>query len=196
MVDTRSGKSTIPYSKAQEEQAAAILRERREKKEFLRQAKMKMIAEEQAAKKKKLEEEMKRLQQKEEELMKAAVEEEVEEKEEQQEEMPLRKRRLGEGEGSNGTKEDDPWVERRISEWVANLSLGEDEEAMLYIPQDEKEAAIKEIEAVSDPLERQAIENEKRLDWKLRLARRRRGGRRKPTEWLEKWKAYRRVDKK
>ncbi|GBG85276.1 hypothetical protein CBR_g39844 [Chara braunii] len=42
---------------------------------------------------------------------------------------------------------------------------------MLYIPQEEKEAAIREIEATSDPLERQAIENEKRLDWKLRLAR-------------------------
>ncbi|GBG59592.1 hypothetical protein CBR_g49852 [Chara braunii] len=131
---------------------------------------MKMLAEEQAAKKKKLEEEMKKLQQEEEERMTAAVEEEVEE-EAQPEEEPLRRRRLGEGEGSSGTKEDDPWVEKRISEWVANLSLGEDEEAMLYIPQEEKEAAIREIKATSDPLEHQAIENEKRLDWKLRLAR-------------------------
>ncbi|GBG72364.1 hypothetical protein CBR_g11942 [Chara braunii] len=171
MVDTRSGKSTMPYSKAQQEQAAAILRERKKKKELLKQAKMKMIAEEQAAKKKMLEEEMKRLQQEEEEKMRAAVEEEVKGEKEQLEEEPLRRRRLGEGEGSSGTKEDDPWVEKRISEWVANLSLGEDEEAMLYIPQEEKEAAIREIEATSDPLERQAIENEKRLDWKLRLAR-------------------------
>ncbi|GBG73345.1 hypothetical protein CBR_g13066 [Chara braunii] len=170
MVDTRSGKSTMPYSKAREEQAAAILRERNETKELLRQAKLKMIAEEQAAKKKKLEEEMQRLQQEEEERMRAAKEEEVEEEEEQPEEEPLR-RRLGEGEGSSGTKEDDPWVERMISEWVANLLLGEDEAAMLYIPQEEKEAAVKEIEATSDPLERQTIENEKRLDWKLLLAR-------------------------
>ncbi|GBG76697.1 hypothetical protein CBR_g22915 [Chara braunii] len=159
MVDTRSGKSTMPYGKAQEEQVAAIRRERREKKELLRQAKMKMIAEEQAAKKK-LEEEMKRLQQ-EEERMRVAKEEEVEE-EEQPEEEPLKRRRLGEGAESSGTKEDDRWVERRISEWVANLSMGEYEEAMLYIPQEEKEAAIREIEATSDPLERQAIENEKR----------------------------------
>ncbi|GBG73231.1 hypothetical protein CBR_g12948 [Chara braunii] len=123
---------------------------------------MKMIAEEQAAKNKKLETEMQRLQQEEEERMGAAKEEEVEEEEEQPEEEPLRRRKLGEGEGSSGTKEDDPWVERRISEWVANLSLGEDEEAMLYIPQQEKEAAIREIEATSDPLEHQALENEKR----------------------------------
>ncbi|GBG73570.1 hypothetical protein CBR_g16914 [Chara braunii] len=127
---------------------------------------MKVIAKEQAAKKKKLEEETKQLQQEEEERMRAAVEEEVEE-EEQPEEEPPRRRRLGEGGESSGAKEDDPWVEKRISEWVANLSLGEDEEAMLYIPQEEKEAAIKEIEATSDRLERQAIENEKRLDWKL-----------------------------
>ncbi|GBG61454.1 hypothetical protein CBR_g21799 [Chara braunii] len=164
----------MPYSiKAQEEQAAAILRERRE--ELLRQAKMKMIAEEQAAKKKKLEEEMQRLQQEEEEKMRAAVEEEVEEEDEEEEEQPdeepLRGRRLGEGGESSGMREDDPWVEKRISEWVANSSLGDDEEAMLYIPQEEKEAALREIEATSDPLERQAIENEKRLDWKLRLAR-------------------------
>ncbi|GBG70269.1 hypothetical protein CBR_g6398 [Chara braunii] len=167
---SESGKSTMPYSKAQEEQTAAILRDRKEKKELLRQAKMKVIAEEQAAKKKKLEEEMKRLLQEEEERMRAAEEEEIEE-EERPEEEPLRRRRLGEGGESSGTKEDDPWVEKKISEWVANLTLGEDEEAMLYIPQEEKEAAIKEIEATSDPLERQAIENEKRLDWKLRLAR-------------------------
>ncbi|GBG60086.1 hypothetical protein CBR_g417 [Chara braunii] len=159
MVDTRSGKSSMPYSKAQEEQAATILRERNEKKELLRQAKMKMIADEQAAKKKKLEKEMKRLQQEVEEKMKVAEEEEFEEEEEQPEVEPLKRRRLGKGEGSNDTK-DDPWVERRISKWVVNLSLGEDEQAMLHIPQEEKEAAIKEIEATSDPLERQAIENE------------------------------------
>ncbi|GBG87625.1 hypothetical protein CBR_g45777 [Chara braunii] len=156
MVDTLRGKSTMPYSTAQEEQAAAILRERKEKEELHRQTKMKMIAEDQAAKKKKLEEEMKRLQQ--------------EEEEEQPDEEPLRRRRLGEGEGSSGTKEDDPGVEKRISECVANLSLGEDE-AIIYIPQEEKKAAIREIKATSDSVERQAIENEKRLDCKFRLTR-------------------------
>ncbi|GBG70315.1 hypothetical protein CBR_g6442 [Chara braunii] len=90
MVDTRSGKNTMPYSKAQEEQIAAILKERKEK-ELLRQAKLKMIAEEQAAKKKKLEEEMKRLQQEEEEKMRVAEEEEIEE-----EEQPVRKEQLEE----------------------------------------------------------------------------------------------------
>ncbi|GBG69513.1 hypothetical protein CBR_g4206 [Chara braunii] len=160
----------MPYSKAQEEQTAAILRERKEKKELIRQAKMKMIADEQATKKKKLEEEMKRWKQEEEERMKAAVEEEIEEEEEPKGE-PLKRRGMGGRGESSGMKEDDLWVEKRISEWVANLSLGEDEEAMLYIPQEEKEAAIREIEATSDALERQAIENEKRLDWKLRLAR-------------------------
>ncbi|GBG90224.1 hypothetical protein CBR_g50403 [Chara braunii] len=107
---------------------------------------MKIRAEEQAAKKKKLEEEMKKLQQEEEERMKAAVEEEIEEEEEPKEE-PLRRKGMGGRGESSGTKEDDPWVRKRISEWVANLSLGEDEEAMLYIPQEEKEAAIGEIEA-------------------------------------------------
>ncbi|GBG65836.1 hypothetical protein CBR_g53808 [Chara braunii] len=101
--------------------------------------------------------------------MKAAVEEEIEE--EQSEEEPLIRRGMGGRGESGGTKEDDPWVEKRIFEWVANLSLGEDEAAMLYLPQEEKEAAIREIEATSDPLERQTTENEKKLDWKLRLAR-------------------------
>ncbi|GBG60313.1 hypothetical protein CBR_g4269 [Chara braunii] len=115
-------------------------------------AKLKIIAEEQAAKKKKLEEEMRRVQQEEEEKMRAAIEEEEIEEEEQleEEEQTLERRRMGErGEGSN-TKEDDPWMEKKISEWVANLSLGEDEEAMLYVPQEEKEAAAREIEAASD----------------------------------------------
>ncbi|GBG59864.1 hypothetical protein CBR_g66671 [Chara braunii] len=133
MVDLRSGKSTMPYSKAQEEQTAAILRERKEK-ELIQQAKMKMIPDEQAVKKKKLEEEMKRLQQEEEERLKAAIEEEIEEEEEPEEES-LRRRGMGGRGESNRMKEDDPWVEK------------------------------------SDPIERQAIENEKRLDWKLRLAR-------------------------
>ncbi|GBG91230.1 hypothetical protein CBR_g52112 [Chara braunii] len=168
MVDTRSGKSTTPYTHAQEEQAAAILRERkekREKKELLQQAKLKIIAEEQAAKKKKLEEEIRRVQQEEEDKMRAAVkEEEIEEEQLEEEEHALERRRMGERGASSGTKQDDMWVEKKISKWVA-------QEVMLYVPQEEKEAAPREIEAVSDPLECQTIENEKKLEWKLHLAR-------------------------
>ncbi|GBG81444.1 hypothetical protein CBR_g32121 [Chara braunii] len=96
--------------------------------------------------------------------MQAAEEEDVEEEERlEAEEQALKRRRMGERGESSGTKQDDLCVEKKISEWVANLSLGEDEEAMLYVPQEEKEAAAREIEAASDPLERQTIENEKKL---------------------------------
>ncbi|GBG73889.1 hypothetical protein CBR_g17601 [Chara braunii] len=173
MVDTRGGKSTTPYTQAQEEQAAAILRERREKKEkkeLLKQAKLKAIAEEQAAKKKKLEEEMIRLQQEEEEERRAAEEEAAAEEEEVEEE-PLERRHREERGESSGTKAEDKWMEKKISERVANLSLGEDEEALLYVPQEEREAFAREMEAKEDPLERQMMEDKKRLEWKLHLAR-------------------------
>ncbi|GBG92096.1 hypothetical protein CBR_g54351 [Chara braunii] len=171
----RRGRPQRQY-KAQEEQVAAILREKkekREKKELLEQAKLKIIAEEQVAKKKWLEEEMRRVQQEEEEKMRAAVEEEgVEEEEEpKEEEQALERRRMGGRGERSGTKGDVLWVEKKISEWVANLSLGEDEEAMLYVPPKEKEGAAREIKAASDPLKCQTIENEKKLEWKLRLAR-------------------------
>ncbi|GBG64321.1 hypothetical protein CBR_g41522 [Chara braunii] len=147
-------------------------REKKEKKELLKQAKLKAIAEERAAKKKKLEEEMMRLQQEEEEKKRVVEEEEAEEEEElEEEEGPFERRRRRErGEGS-GTKGEDAWMEKKVSEWVANLSLGEDEEAMLYVPQEEKEVVAREMEAMEDPLDRQTLENEKRLEWKLRLAR-------------------------
>ncbi|GBG87675.1 hypothetical protein CBR_g45829 [Chara braunii] len=172
LVDTRGGKSATPYTQAQEEQFAAILRERREKKEkeFLELAKLKEIAEEQTTKKKKLEEEMLRLQQKEEEKRRVAEEEEAAEEEEVEEE-PLERRHGGERGETSGTKAEDKWMEKKISEWVANLSLGEDEEAMLYVPKEEKEAFARELEAKEDPLERQTMEDEKRLEWKLHLAR-------------------------
>ncbi|GBG60163.1 hypothetical protein CBR_g3406 [Chara braunii] len=126
MVDTRGGKSTTPCTQAQQDQAAAIMQERREKKEkkeLLKQAKSKAIAEEQVAKKKKLEE-MMRLQQEEEEKKRAAEEEAAEEEEELEEEGPLERRRTRERGESSGTKGENPWVERKISEWVANLSIG------------------------------------------------------------------------
>ncbi|GBG78572.1 hypothetical protein CBR_g27796 [Chara braunii] len=148
---------------------AVILKERKEKKELLKQAKLKAIAEEQAAKKKKLEEEMMRLQKEEEKKRRVAEEEEAEE-EEALEEGLLRRRTRERGQRS-GTKEEHMWMEKKIFEWVANLSLGEDEEAMLYVPQEEKEAVVRELEAIEDPLDRQMLEDEKRLEWKLLLAR-------------------------
>ncbi|GBG58641.1 hypothetical protein CBR_g40 [Chara braunii] len=162
------GTSTAPYTQAQEEQVAAILRERREK-ELLKHAKLKAIAEEQAAKKKKLEEEMRRLVQEEEEKRRV-VEEEAAAKEEVEEE-PLEKRRKDARGESSGITAEDKWMEKKISEWVANLSLGEDEEALLYVPQEEREAFARELEVMEDPLDRQTTEDEKRSEWKLRLTR-------------------------
>ncbi|GBG88131.1 hypothetical protein CBR_g46620 [Chara braunii] len=154
---------------------AAILRERKEKKELLKQAKLKAIAEEQAAKKKQLEEEMlrfqkeKMLQQEEEEKI---AEEEAAAEEEEEEEGELLERRRGEERGEvNGTEEEDKWREKKISEWVANLSLGEDEEAQLYVPQEEREAFARALELIEDPLECQATEDEKKLEWKLKMMR-------------------------
>ncbi|GBG88006.1 hypothetical protein CBR_g46377 [Chara braunii] len=173
MVDTRSGKSTVPYTQAQEERAAAILKERKEMKEkkgLLKQAKLKAIAEEQAAKKKKLEAEMRRLKQEEEEKRKVAEEEAAAEEEEVEEE-PLEGRCGGDRGETSGTKGEEAWMEKQISEWVANLSLGEDEEALMYVPQEEREAFARELEAKEDPLECQTEEDEKRLEWKLWLAR-------------------------
>ncbi|GBG68171.1 hypothetical protein CBR_g2723 [Chara braunii] len=132
MVDTRSGKSTTPYTKAQEEQVAAVLRERKKKqanKELIKEAKKLVVQEEQAAKKKKLEEEMVRLKE-EEEKMKEVDEEEIEEVEEDELEEPSFRRGAEQRAESNGTKED-LRMEKNIYEWVANLSLGEEEEVML-----------------------------------------------------------------
>ncbi|GBG81494.1 hypothetical protein CBR_g32482 [Chara braunii] len=147
MVETRSGKSTAPQSEAEQARIVAILRERKEKKELLKQAKLKAIAEEQVAKKKKLEEEMMRLQkekmlklqQEEKEKRKAAKEEAAAEEEEvEEEEEPLERRCGGDRGETSGTKGEDTWMEKKISEWVANLSLGEDEDALLYVPQEER----------------------------------------------------------
>ncbi|GBG60100.1 hypothetical protein CBR_g431 [Chara braunii] len=145
---------------------AALVRENREKKELLKQAKLKAIAEEQATKRKKLEEKMMRIQQEEEEKRKAVEEEEAAEVEE--EERLERRRREERGESSN-MKEEDAKMEKKISEWVANLSLGEDEEAQLYVPQEEKEAFARALEMIDDPLECQETEDEKKLEWKLRM---------------------------
>ncbi|GBG61671.1 hypothetical protein CBR_g23187 [Chara braunii] len=159
-----SGKSTTPYTKAQEEQAAALLKERKEEvaMEVIRQAKKLALLEEQATKRKKLEEEMERLKQEDEEEMKAVEEEEIEE---EKEEEPLIRRGTRDKGESSGTKREESWLEKKVSKWVASLSLGE-EEAMQYVPQEEQGPVVKELEGEEDPLRHQAIEEEKKLHWK------------------------------
>ncbi|GBG64944.1 hypothetical protein CBR_g48692 [Chara braunii] len=128
MVETRSGKETSPDTTEQQEKMAALVRENKERKEREKQAKLKAIADEQAAKMKRLEEEMKRVRQEEEERRKAAEAEAAAEEEKE-------RMRIESGEGSSGGTmkwETDTELEKKISEWVANLSLGEDEEAESY----------------------------------------------------------------
>ncbi|GBG83825.1 hypothetical protein CBR_g37625 [Chara braunii] len=62
-------------------------------------------------------------------------------------------------------------MEKKISEWVANLSLGEEEEVAMYIPKDEQETAMKKWEAEEDVLTRRAMEDEQRMAWKLTVMR-------------------------
>ncbi|GBG62056.1 hypothetical protein CBR_g28533 [Chara braunii] len=90
------------------------------------------------------------------------------EEEEEEDDQPLERRREQRGQYS-GSKDDE--MEKRISEWVANLSLGEEEEVAMYIPKDEQEAAMKEWEAERDVVRRQAMEDETRMEWKLRVMR-------------------------
>ncbi|GBG61236.1 hypothetical protein CBR_g19768 [Chara braunii] len=157
-VGTRGGTSTQPYTKEEEEKMAAILQERKEKEE----AKKKALQEEQATKLKKMEEEMAR----EKERLKKEEEEKLKEMEEEEEdETPLQRRR-----GQHGGSKDEE-MEKRISEWVANSSLGEDEEVTMYIPKDEQEAAMKKWEEEEDVLKRQAMEDETRMVWKLAMMR-------------------------
>ncbi|GBG93137.1 hypothetical protein CBR_g59534 [Chara braunii] len=135
-VNTRGGTSTKPYTKEEEDKMAAILQERKEKKE----AKKKALKEEQAAKLKKMEEEMAR----EKERLKKE-EEKLKEVDEEEEGPPLQ-RKSGQNSGSSGDE-----MEKKISEWVANLSLGEEEEVMMYIPKDDQEAAMKAWDVEKDP---------------------------------------------
>ncbi|GBG64248.1 hypothetical protein CBR_g41168 [Chara braunii] len=157
MVETRSGTSTIPYTQEQQEKMTALVRENKERNELQKQANLKAIAEEQAAKMKKLEEEMKRVQQEEDERRKVVEEEAA--AEEAKERMRIESR-----EGSSGTKKDeDLEMEKKISEWVANLSLGEDEEAESYVPQDERDALARDLMAMEDPMERREREEEQKV---------------------------------
>ncbi|GBG79149.1 hypothetical protein CBR_g28864 [Chara braunii] len=152
----------------------ALVRENRERKEREKQAKLKAIADEQAAKMKRLEEEMKRVQQEEEERRISF-------------DCHLGYGTSGpaydgahgiagtssdtNGEGSSGGTmkwETDTELEKKISEWVANLSLGEDEEAESYVTKDEKAARLA---AMTDKMERREREDEQKLAWKLRMKR-------------------------
>ncbi|GBG92280.1 hypothetical protein CBR_g55049 [Chara braunii] len=161
MVDLRSGKSTSPYTAEQQEKMVAVAKENRERKEREKQAKLKAVADERAAKLKEVEEEMKK---------KEKVVEEEAAAEEAKEMM-----RIESGEGSSGTKEDtDAEIEKKISEWVANLSLGEDEEAKSYVTEDENAALVAELATMKDPMERREWEDEQKLQWKLRMKREKR----------------------
>ncbi|GBG63727.1 hypothetical protein CBR_g39269 [Chara braunii] len=136
---------------------AAIVKENRERKELPKQAKLKAIAEEQAAKMKELEEEM-------EKKKKAAEEKAATEAEEE-------RKRKGKEVESGGTMKEEAEMEKKISEWIANLSLGEDEEAEFYVPKDEMDALASELAKMEDPLERREREEEKKLEWKLWMKR-------------------------
>ncbi|GBG64052.1 hypothetical protein CBR_g40299 [Chara braunii] len=164
---TRVAVRAPPHIRKSRKRVPPPLKERKE------EAKKQALLEAQAAKKKKLEEEMERLKREEEEKLKEVEEEEGEEEEE--EEIPLVRivRREERGE-SSGVSEDEKKLEKMVSEWVANFSLGEDEEALMYIPQDERDADVAEIKALTDPLQQQALEEEKRMEWKLQLRRQRR----------------------
>ncbi|GBG64197.1 hypothetical protein CBR_g40897 [Chara braunii] len=72
------------------------------------------------------------------------------------------------GQYSGGRDEE---MEKRISEWVANLSLGEEEEVAMYISKDDQEAAMRAWEAEKDVVKRHAMEDEKRMEWRLAVMR-------------------------
>ncbi|GBG83058.1 hypothetical protein CBR_g36675 [Chara braunii] len=167
MVETHTGLETKPYSQEQQEKMAALVKENKERKEHEKQAKLKAITDEQAVKMKRLEEEMKRVQQEEEERRKVAKAEAAAEEEKE-------RMRIESGEGSSGGTmkwETNTELEKKISEWVANLSLGEDEEAESYVTKDEKAALAVELAAMTDPIERREREDEQKLAWKLRMKR-------------------------
>ncbi|GBG85542.1 hypothetical protein CBR_g40180 [Chara braunii] len=84
------------------------------------------------------------LEREEEEKRKVVEEEAATEEEEEVVEEPLERRRGEERGEASSTKGEDAWMEK-ISVWVANLSLGEDEEALLYVAQEEREAFARHI---------------------------------------------------
>ncbi|GBG91131.1 hypothetical protein CBR_g51933 [Chara braunii] len=91
-------------------------------------------------------------------------EEKLKEVDEEEEGPPLQ--RSGQHSGRSSDE-----MEKKILEWVANLSLGEEEEVAIYIPKDEQEAAMKKWEVEEDVLTRRAMEDEQRMVWKLAVMR-------------------------
>uniref|UniRef100_A0A388M6X2 Integrase catalytic domain-containing protein n=1 Tax=Chara braunii TaxID=69332 RepID=A0A388M6X2_CHABU len=82
--------------------------------------------------------------------------------------------RIESGEGSSGGTmkgKTDIEMEKKISEWVVNLSLGEEEEAESYVTNDERAALVSELATMTDPMERREREEEQKLAWKLRMKR-------------------------
>ncbi|GBG80208.1 hypothetical protein CBR_g30575 [Chara braunii] len=137
-----------------------------EKRELIKQANMLVLLEEQEAKKRQMEEELKKWTKEQEEKM-AAIQVEVEKEEEEkqvEEEVPLERRRGG----ASTIKEEE--IQKTTQEWTAHLEMGEDTEAELAIPQAEREAARRELEAERDPVRRKAKQEEQQRAWKCCLS--------------------------
>ncbi|GBG66608.1 hypothetical protein CBR_g64880 [Chara braunii] len=136
-----------------------------ENRELIRQAKMLALLEEQEAKKRQMEEEMERWKEQEEKMAAIQAEEEKEKEEvEEEEERPLERRRGG------GSTSKDAEIVERAQEWAAHLELGEDQEAKMAVPEEEREAARRQIEAERDPVKRVAKEEEQRMASRYRLS--------------------------
>ncbi|GBG89470.1 hypothetical protein CBR_g49261 [Chara braunii] len=140
-------------------------------KELIKQSKMLALIEEQKANQKQMEEEIKKWEKEQEEKV-AAIDAEVEAEAEKEEEwvveVPLQRNvRMEERGESSMAPKLKAKMEKMATRWVANLALGEEEEASLLVPQGEREAFATE-------LQRQTMEEEKKLEWKFRLTRERR----------------------
>ncbi|GBG76352.1 hypothetical protein CBR_g22099 [Chara braunii] len=99
------------------------------------------------------------------ERLKKEEEQKLKEMEEEEDETSLQRK----GVQYSGSR--DAEMEKWISEWVANLSLGEEEEVAMYIPKDDQEAAMRAWDAEVDVIKRQAMEDEKRMKWRLAVMR-------------------------
>ncbi|GBG69355.1 hypothetical protein CBR_g4049 [Chara braunii] len=146
-VMTRGGIVTTPCTKEQEAEASKILAEhkaRKEAEEFEKTAKKVALLAKKVMKEE-LEEELKRLQKEKEEVA-ALVDEEEDVEITLQRNVKTKER----GE-CRGAQERDAKMERMVSEWVANLALGEEEEAMLLVPQTEREEADRKLREEADP---------------------------------------------
>ncbi|GBG77112.1 hypothetical protein CBR_g23437 [Chara braunii] len=138
-----------------------------EKRELIKQAKILALLEAQEAKKRQMEEELKKWTEQEEKMafIQAEVEKEEEQEKQVEEEVPLERRRV---EQVRVSKEEE--IEKTTQEWTAHLELGEDREVELAIPQAEREAARRELEAERDSVMRKAEEEQQQRAWKWHLS--------------------------